>query len=104
MVVLVSKHRLNIKIRKCEFAKLEVELICHIADKNEVQLDPKKMLGSIPCYVPSYIWSFKDFRVWKCTSIGALGLLRRSTSYYTQLRSIMLNLCGQMEGKKHLGS
>lgn len=43
VVMPVSKHGLKIKIRKCGFAKPQIELLRRIVDENELRSDPEKV-------------------------------------------------------------
>lgn len=43
VIILVTEHGLKIKIKKCEFAKSQEDLLGHTVDKTGIRVDPNKV-------------------------------------------------------------
>ena len=43
----LRKYTLYVKIQKCEFALQEIKFVEHLISKNQVRMDPKKVLAIV---------------------------------------------------------
>lgn len=82
VVARIAKHGLKLKIKKCEFARDEVELLGHIIDKDGVRVDPAKVKVIQDTPRPTNTTELRSF-------LGIAGYYRRFIRSFADISSAL---------------
>jgi hypothetical protein len=82
---LLSQHQLFLKQSKCAFGASKVEYLCHIVDKDDVQVDPKKIEAMQDWSCPKTLKSL-------CGFLGLIGYYRKFVKNYGKIAAPLLTL------------